>query len=37
MTVAMIVDTIAEFALYGAIVGTIYKPAARQAYNVVPV
>jgi hypothetical protein len=37
MTVAMIVDTIVEFALYGAIVGTIYKPAPRQAYNVIPV
>jgi hypothetical protein len=32
-----IVDAVAEFALYGAIIGAIYRPAARQAYNVVPV
>jgi hypothetical protein len=37
MLAAMIVDIVAEMALYGAIVGAIYKPAARQAYNVVPV
>ena len=37
MAVGMIVDAIVEFALYGAIVGAVYKPAARQAYNVVPV
>ena len=37
LTAAWIVDAIAEYALYGAIVGAIYKPAARQAYNVVPV
>jgi hypothetical protein len=34
---AWVVDVVAEFALYGAIVGSIYKPAARQAYNVVAV
>jgi hypothetical protein len=37
MLVAMVIDVIAETALYGAIVGAIYKPAAKQAYNVVPV
>jgi hypothetical protein len=37
MMAAMIIDTIVELALYGAIVGTIYKPAPRQAYNVMPV
>jgi hypothetical protein len=37
MITAMLVDVVAEFALYGAIVGSIYKPAARQAYNVVAV
>jgi hypothetical protein len=34
MLAAMIVDTIVEMALYGAIVGAIYKPATKQAYNV---
>ena len=28
MSVAMIVDTIGEFTIYGAIIGTIYKPCA---------
>jgi hypothetical protein len=37
MVAAMIVDTIVEMALYGAIVGAIYKPAAKRAYNVAPV
>ena len=37
LVVAWIVDAIAEFSLYGAIVGAIYKPAPRQAYNVVAV
>jgi hypothetical protein len=37
MLAAMITDVVAEMALYGGIVGAIYKPAARQAYNVVPV
>jgi hypothetical protein len=31
MVFAMVVDTIAEFALYGAIVGAIYKPVAGRA------
>lgn len=34
---AWLVDVVAEFALYGAIVGSVYKPARRQAYNVVAV
>jgi hypothetical protein len=37
MTAAMIVDAIAEMALYGAIVGAVYKPAAKRAYNVAAV
>jgi hypothetical protein len=37
LAAAWIVDAVAEFALYGAIVGAIYKPAAKQAYNVMPV
>jgi hypothetical protein len=37
LTAAWIVDAIVEFALYGAIVGAIYKPAAKQAFNVEPV
>jgi hypothetical protein len=36
MLVAMVIDVIAETALYGAIVGSIYKPATKRAYNVVP-
>ena len=37
MLAAMVIDVIAETALYGGIVGAIYKPAAKQAYNVAPV
>jgi hypothetical protein len=37
MAAVMIVDTIVEMALYGAIVGTIYKPAPKRAYNVAAV
>jgi hypothetical protein len=37
MAAAVVIDTFVEVALYGAIVGTIYKPAPRQAYNVMPV
>jgi hypothetical protein len=37
MLVAMIVDTMVELPLYGALVGAIYKPAPRRATNVVPV
>jgi hypothetical protein len=37
MLAAMTIDIVVEMALYGAIVGAIYKPVARQAYNVVPV
>jgi hypothetical protein len=31
MAVAFMIDYIAEFALYGAVVGTIYKPAGVPA------
>jgi hypothetical protein len=31
MAAAMMVDAVAEFALYGAVVGAIYKPAAAPA------
>ena len=34
MLAAMLIDAVAETALYGAIVGAIYKPVARRAYNV---
>jgi len=37
MALATIVDRVAEMALYGAIVGTIYKPAARSARRPVTV
>jgi len=37
MMIGSVVDSIVEMAIYGAIVGTIYKPARRQAYNVVAV
>jgi hypothetical protein len=37
LTAAWIVDAIAEFALYGAIVGAIYRPLARRAQKVAPV
>jgi hypothetical protein len=31
MVTAMMIDVIVEFALYGAVVGAIYKPAPKQA------
>lgn len=34
LSAAMIVDVIVEFALYGAIVGSIYKPVQKRAHNV---
>jgi hypothetical protein len=37
MAAAMMIDYAIEFALYGAIVGAIYKPAPKHAHNVVPV
>jgi hypothetical protein len=37
LAAAMIVDTFVETTLYGAIVGTIYKPTAKRAYNVAAV
>jgi hypothetical protein len=37
MVVASIIDTIAEMALYGAVVGAIYKPIGRRARNAAPV
>jgi len=36
LAAAWIVDLIVEMALYGAIVGSIYRPVARRAYNVAP-
>jgi hypothetical protein len=36
LATAWIIDAIAEFALYGAIVGAIYKPVAKRAYNAAP-
>ena len=36
MVVSMMVDSVLEFALYGAVVGAVYKPAAKKAYNVAP-
>ena len=37
MTAAMMIDAVAEFALYGAIVGSVYKPAAKKAHTAAPV
>jgi hypothetical protein len=36
LSVAMLVDAVVEFALYGAIVGSIYKPVAKRAHNIAP-
>ena len=36
LSAAMIIDVVVEFALYGAIVGSIYKPAASGTRRVVP-
>jgi len=36
MVMAMMIDYIVEFALYGAIVGAIYKPVPKRAHNAVP-
>lgn len=37
MAAAMLIDYPIEFALYGAIVGAIYKPAPKRAHNVAAV
>jgi hypothetical protein len=34
---AWVVDAILEFSIYGAIVGAIYRPVAKQAYDAAPV
>jgi hypothetical protein len=36
MAAAMMIDAIVEFALYGAIVGSVYKPVASNTRRVVP-
>ena len=36
MAAAMMIDAVVEFALYGAIVGAVDKPAPKKAYNVAP-